>query len=647
MVIAAIGLALSFAPFQPAQAAVGSHRVTNLTDKAFTLSWTSAAPEQGTIDWGTTVGLGQTSTDDRGAVAEHTHHVTLAGLLPNTTYFYDVVSGSARDDKGGAHYSVTTGPTLLGPRSDIAFGRVLQSNELAGAPGCLVYVKVQDADGQGSEGSSQLFSVLSEGTGLDVFWNANLGTLREQDGGSFFAYDSTGDDATAVEVDCGDQGSASLNVPTNADSPAPDLTLAVATVGGPTPTPTPGTTSAPAPGGGGGAIASTPTPLRTVDMNVVITGWPNTVTAGSEVSFDVTVTNNGERSATDIVLLNTLPSSTDFTIGSPGCVESRSGIVRCEVDFLNPGDNAKYSISFLVPASIAPGTTLTDSATVTSTQPDANPSDNAIEVSATVTASASVSLSRDVGAHEIIEFGGGSVAAVLLRIDPPTGGRFEVTIKPSPTAGTAPVGYSFEGFPEIAIEAFLNPTFGEPLLLAFSFASDTAILLPTHVFRNGVVVSPCGIVGLLSPDPCVSEQTGNSFIVLTSASSTWNFGVVVQTVPALTPAPTPTPAAASTPVPSIAANSTPTPAPNASNPSPIPAPTLTSASRPTLGSAPTMELAPTPQPTATAPTAPPTLSTSTASADDGGNSIIPWLIGGIFLAVVAAGAGLLPLRKRR
>ncbi|MDA1096746.1 MAG: hypothetical protein O3B84_05765, partial [Chloroflexi bacterium] len=364
----------------------GAHRVTNLTNKAFTVSWTSEALEAGTIEWGTTVGLGNVSIDDRGAVSGRTHHVTVGGLLPATTYFYDVVSGSATDDNEGAHFTVTTGPTLGGPGSDLAYGKVFRSDGLAGAPGCLVYVQVQDADGQGSAGSSLFFSALSEGSGLDVYWNINLGTVREQGGASFFTY--AGDDTTAVEVDCGGQASVSLSVPTSDDSPAPDVVVASASDPGPTLTPTPvsspsPTFAPPPPGslGGGGAAAATPTPVSTVNMGVAITGWPETISAGGEVTFGVVVTNNGGKSATDIVVTNSLPLRAHFTSGTPDCIESRSSVVTCKVDFLNPGDEARMSISFLASATAVPGTTLTNLATVTSTQPDSDPSDNAVAVS--------------------------------------------------------------------------------------------------------------------------------------------------------------------------------------------------------------------------------------------------------------------------
>ena len=412
----------------------------------------------------------------------------------------------------------------------------------------------------------------------------------------------------------------------------------------PTPTPTPAptpTTPAPSGGGGGsggGGSVPTPTPVRTVDLALSIAGWGDTIVAGTEVSFDIIVTNNGDNSATDILLTNTLPSGVVFTTSSPGCLESQTGIVTCEVAFLTSGNEAQLGISFLVPASTALGTVLSNSATVASTQPDTNADDNTIAVDGTV-----VAVLRVVGPHEIATFDGGDIAAVQLQIDAPDGGSFQVTIHASSSGGASPSGYSFEGFAEIVIDASLTPGSGGPISLAFSFDLAGEISSPTHVFRDGAVVLPCATTGVLSPDPCVSEQTGSAITVLTSAASTWNFGIVTQPLPTPTPTPTsgtpPSPTATPQAVPTATPTLTPTPTQTST---PTPTPVATATAEPPA----TIELTATAQPTST-PIAAAATATPITSIDDEEGSTFPWLFAGIIVAVVAAGAGFALLRTRR
>ena len=92
-------------------------RVANVRDTQFTVSWTSSGVEHGQVRYGTDPRrLGGTAYDDRGAATQDdTHHVTVTGLMPETVYYFDVVSGAVTDNNGGAHYTVTTGPTMLPP----------------------------------------------------------------------------------------------------------------------------------------------------------------------------------------------------------------------------------------------------------------------------------------------------------------------------------------------------------------------------------------------------------------------------------------------------------------------------------------------------------------------------------------------------
>jgi hypothetical protein len=179
-------------------------QVSNLRDTALTLSWITDEPTTGYVVFGETPALsagsgqalGRVAYDVRGpAVAGDTHYVVLTGLAPETTYYFDVVSGDGVDDNGGAHYTVTTGPQLDSlPESDTVYGQVFRADGVTPAAGTIVHLTLVDSDGAGSPGQAMLMSALVD---ADGYWHANLGNARLVDGGTF-AYSTAGDAVTLV-----------------------------------------------------------------------------------------------------------------------------------------------------------------------------------------------------------------------------------------------------------------------------------------------------------------------------------------------------------------------------------------------------------------------------------------------------------------
>ena len=63
-------------------------KLTNVLDKQFTVTWTTAVGEVGSVRWGTSVGSQpNTASDGRGtSYSGRTHHVTITGLAASTAY---------------------------------------------------------------------------------------------------------------------------------------------------------------------------------------------------------------------------------------------------------------------------------------------------------------------------------------------------------------------------------------------------------------------------------------------------------------------------------------------------------------------------------------------------------------------------------
>jgi hypothetical protein len=202
----------------PASLTIAAVRVTNVSDFAFAVSWLTDLPASGQVRYGTTPALGHSQDDDTGA-GPYTHHVTLSGLIPATTYYFDVIADGQVDDNGGAHYQLTLPPTGgIQPGADYFWGYVYQADGITPAAGAIVYVTLEDGDGAGSPGSSAPLSALADAGGV---WYVNLAFARTADYSAFFAYTASGSDLAHVEAQAGPMGYAAF-APALGDSYGPD-----------------------------------------------------------------------------------------------------------------------------------------------------------------------------------------------------------------------------------------------------------------------------------------------------------------------------------------------------------------------------------------------------------------------------------------
>lgn len=88
-------------------------RVCNIRhNQATVFWWTPNGRYTSAVEYGPTTALGQRVDGDDSGLPGLFHSVTLRDLLPNTTYYFNVISGTTRDNNNGAHYQFTTTPVL-------------------------------------------------------------------------------------------------------------------------------------------------------------------------------------------------------------------------------------------------------------------------------------------------------------------------------------------------------------------------------------------------------------------------------------------------------------------------------------------------------------------------------------------------------
>ena len=91
-------------------------RITNISDTSLTVSYTTADKVLGSVNFGTTETLGNTTiddTDENGKIFPRTVHVsTLKNLAPSTMYFFSIISGDTTFLQNGKSFSMATAPRI-------------------------------------------------------------------------------------------------------------------------------------------------------------------------------------------------------------------------------------------------------------------------------------------------------------------------------------------------------------------------------------------------------------------------------------------------------------------------------------------------------------------------------------------------------
>ncbi len=189
-------LSTSVIPAAPRATGISNLRVTNVRAVSFTVSWMTEVPAAGQVNWGPTGALGNVAVDVRDpGYTGRTHYVVVTGPLPETTYFFDVVSDSVVDDNGGQHYSVTTAAVDGRPRTpDLAYGQAF-GDDGEPAIGTALFLALRDADGAGNPGQSAWMSSLIDEYG---YWHLSLSDSRLADLSGLFDYTPTGGDTLCL-----------------------------------------------------------------------------------------------------------------------------------------------------------------------------------------------------------------------------------------------------------------------------------------------------------------------------------------------------------------------------------------------------------------------------------------------------------------
>jgi uncharacterized repeat protein (TIGR01451 family) len=174
------------------------------------------------------------------------------------------------------------------------------------------------------------------------------------------------------------------------------------------------------------------------DLEVVKTSRPNPVIAGMPLFYDITVTNQGGRLATNVVLTDTLPLSVTYDVDTDSCVFSGgSGPIGedqlfCSLGDLAGGEHVEFTIQVTVDPDYVGGSggsgTLTNHVTVSSDQDEPNTGNNTTTSTTIVAELADLRVNKDCKPDQPINAGEEAVCTIIVENLGPSTSRNVVAV---------------------------------------------------------------------------------------------------------------------------------------------------------------------------------------------------------------------------
>ena len=133
---------------------------------------------------------------------------------------------------------------------------------------------------------------------------------------------------------------------------------------------------------------------QVADLSITKSNNVDPVAAGSNVTYTITVTNNGSSSSTDVVVTDPLPSQTSFVSASSACVNN-TGLAAVVCNLGDIGSNGSSVVQITLKVTASGSGTLTNVASAPSSAVDMIPSNNTATATAVIEGVANMAITKN------------------------------------------------------------------------------------------------------------------------------------------------------------------------------------------------------------------------------------------------------------
>lgn len=310
------------------------------------------------------------------ASAQFTITVNASSSVANGTVITNTATVTTSSADPNANNNTSSASTTVSSNADISIVKSGPATQTAGSN--INYTIVVTNNGPSTAASVSWTDTLPAGE--------TFSSLTQNSGPAFNCTTGATISCSIASLASGATASFSLTVQTSPSASAGTLTN-TAVVTSSTPDSTPGNNT-----------SSFPTTLQqSADVAVTKSG-PAAATAGSNVTYTITVANNGPSDAASVTLADTLPAGTTFVsenqTSGPAFNCTTGATVTCSIASLPSGASAVFSVTVAFSGGLANGSTVTNTANVTSTTADPNPVNNTSSSVATVGANADLAVTK-------------------------------------------------------------------------------------------------------------------------------------------------------------------------------------------------------------------------------------------------------------
>lgn len=237
--------------------------------------------------------------------------------------------------------------------------------------------------------------------------------------------------------------------------------------------------------------------------------------AGTSQPFEIEVMNVGLSDASSVVVEDVLPAGATFdAAGSAANCSETAGLITCTVGNLAAGASTAFVISVVLGASLTDGDTFTNTATVSSPEPDANPADNSSSVDVPISRSADLAIIKQGDPLPVITGTATTFTLEVSNIGPSNATGVEVS-------DTLPTGLAFDAATSdagcSAVGAVVTCTVGALAAGAPSATVTIGVIVDSGVADGTLIQNTASVVGN-EADP-VAANDASSVVIQTDRTS--------------------------------------------------------------------------------------------------------------------------------